>query len=79
MKRRATVIIMVLLAAAVATLRARAQDDVANIPSADKTVADQPNQRYFLIGDAKREPPVNGFGLLLVLPGGDGAPSSTRS
>src|SRR5688500_12062758 len=51
---------------------ARAQDDVADVPTQDLTVADEPKQRYFLIGDTKKVPD-NGFRLLLVLPGGDGS------
>jgi predicted esterase len=54
--------------------RASAQaDDVANIPSADKRVPGQKDQRYFLIGDTKHDAPADGFALLLVLPGGDGS------
>jgi predicted esterase len=49
---------------------ALAQD---NIPSEDFTVPNQPKQRYFLIGDTMRKAPEAGFGLLLVLPGGDGS------
>jgi predicted esterase len=54
---------------------ALAQDnaDVDKIPSADRTVPGQAKQRYFLIGDTKREAPAGGFALLLVLPGGDGS------
>jgi predicted esterase len=49
-----------------------AQDDVADVPAQDLTVKDQPKQRYFLIGDGNKAP-VSGFGLILVLPGGDGS------
>jgi predicted esterase len=49
-----------------------AQDDIADVPAQDLTVADEPKQRYFLIGDTKKAP-EEGFGLLLVLPGGDGS------
>jgi predicted esterase len=51
---------------------AAAQDDVADVPAQDLTVAGEPQQRYFLIGDATKAP-QGGFGLLLVLPGGDGS------
>jgi len=51
---------------------ARAQDDVANVPSQDLRVAGNDQQRYFLIG-AKEKAPEKGFGLLLILPGGDGS------
>jgi predicted esterase len=56
-----------------AAFHADAQDDVADVPSQDTTVAGQAKQRYFLIGDTTRNPPEAGFGLLLVLPGGDGS------
>ena len=52
---------------------AQAADDLASIPSVEKTIAGQKDQRYFLIGDAKRAGPAGAFGLLLVLPGGDGS------
>src|SRR5215217_227700 len=52
---------------------ARAQEDVANVPCQDLRVAGNDQQRYFLIGpDAAQKPPASGYGLLLVLPGGDG-------
>jgi predicted esterase len=37
------------------------------------TVADQPQQKYFLIDHSGGEPPAAGFKLLLVMPGGDGS------
>ena len=49
-----------------------AQDDIAGIPAQDLTVANQPQQRFFLIGDTSKAPAA-GSGLLLVLPGGDGS------
>ena len=51
---------------------AMAQDDVADVPAQDLTVAKEPKQRYFLIGDTIQAPD-KGFGLLLVLPGGPGS------
>jgi len=53
---------------------ARAQDDVANVPSQDLRVTGNEQQRYFLIGggDAQKAP-EKGYGLLLILPGGDGS------
>jgi predicted esterase len=62
------ILLLLLLAPPVAF----AQDDVAGVPAQDLTVADQPKQRYFLIGDTKAAPEP-GFGLLVVLPGGDGS------
>ena len=53
----------------VAAPEVSAADDV---PSQDLKVPNQPNQRYFLIGDTKKAPEA-GFALLLVLPGGDGS------
>ena len=55
-----------------APLAASAQDDVADVPAQEQTVKDQPEQRYFLIGDTN-DAPTKGFGLILVLPGGDGS------
>lgn len=49
-----------------------AQDDIADVPAQDVTVAEQPSQRYFLIGDTTKAPAA-GFGLVIVLPGGDGS------
>lgn len=53
--------------------RAGGDEDVADVPTKDKTVGSNTKQRYFLMGplnDAKE--PANGFGLVVVLPGGDG-------
>jgi predicted esterase len=43
------------------------------VPVKDTTLAGNDKQRYFLIGDTDAKPPETGFGLLLVLPGGDGS------
>ena len=58
------------------TLGAVAQDDVADVLSKKLQAGNDPNKKYFLIhrGDA-REPPQEGFRLLVVLPGGDGSES----
>ena len=51
-----------------------AQDDVADVPSEELQAGKDPNKKYFLIGarpDAK--PPEKGWGLIVVLPGGDGS------
>jgi predicted esterase len=53
---------------------ARAQDDVADVPSQSLQVGQNDKQQYFLIGpQPNSEAPPNGFGLILVLPGGDGS------
>ncbi len=60
----------------IATKRAVAEApdaDVQDIHSQEIRVADDPNQRYFLIGDTTIAPPESGFKLLVVLPGGDGS------
>src|SRR5687767_2814483 len=67
--RRGLTVVLLLLISPHAGL---AQDDIADVPAQDLTVADEPKQRYFLIGDTKKAP-EEGFGLLLVLPGGDGS------
>lgn len=50
------------------------QEDVADIPSEDLRAGKDEKKRYFLIGphEGATEPP-KGFGLLVVLPGGDGS------
>ncbi|MCC6683173.1 MAG: hypothetical protein IT445_19940 [Phycisphaeraceae bacterium] len=50
-----------------------AQDDIADVPAERMQVPDQPRMLFTLIGhDAEKKPPEDGYGLLLVLPGGDG-------
>src|SRR5882724_2147385 len=54
--------------------RLAAQDDVADVPSQDLRADKDQNKRYFLVGPQKGiEAPANGYGLLVVLPGGDGS------
>lgn len=49
------------------------EDDVADVPSQDLRAGKNPNKRYFLIGPAKEsKAPKQGYGLLVVLPGGPG-------
>ncbi len=55
---------------------ASAQPDVAEIPSQQLSVAGDPNLSYFLIGPVAKETPPDGFGLIVVLPGGDGKADS---
>jgi predicted esterase len=48
--------------------------DVADIPAQDLRAADDADKRYFLIGPKKdAQPPAEGHGLLIVMPGGDGS------
>lgn len=55
--------------------KAAAQDDVAEVPSKSLFAGDDKNKRYFLIGaDEQTKAPKDGFGLVIVLPGGDGGP-----
>ena len=50
-----------------------AQDDVAGVVSEERFAGQDKNKRYFLIGGGERaKAPVAGFGLVIVLPGGDG-------
>lgn len=50
-----------------------AQDDVADVPAAERFAAKDERKKYLLIGPAKDvAPPPKGYGLVLVLPGGDG-------
>lgn len=52
---------------------ADAPADVADIPSQDRQAGDAA-KRYFLIGPKKdAKPPAEGYGLVVVLPGGDGS------
>jgi len=55
---------------------AAAQQDVADIPSQQLSVAGDPNLSYFLIGPVAKETPPEGYGLVMVLPGGDGKADS---
>ena len=51
-----------------------AQDDVADIPSQDLRAGDDQKKQYFLIGPVEgTQPPDSGFGLIVVMPGGDGS------
>jgi predicted esterase len=53
--------------------RLAAQEDVADVTSQDLRAGKDENKRYFLIEPPKGvKPPKNGYGLLVVLPGGDG-------
>src|SRR5262245_44311504 len=48
-------------------------DDDADVPSQDLRAGKDENKRYFLVGPRKDiKEPKEGFGLLIVLPGGSG-------
>jgi predicted esterase len=48
--------------------------DVADIPSEELQAAGDASKRYFLIGPKKKaKPPAEGYGLLVIMPGGDGS------
>jgi RNA polymerase sigma factor (sigma-70 family) len=48
--------------------------DVADIPSQELQAAGDTQKRYFLIGPKKNtQPPAEGYGLVIILPGGDGS------
>lgn len=48
--------------------------DVADIPTQDLRAGDDADKRYFLIGPKKdAKPPVDGYGVVVILPGGDGS------
>ena len=64
---------LMIFCAAPAAPAAAAQDDVAAVPAKDVKIEGKAKQRYFLIGHTTRPAPDAGFGLLLVLPGGDGS------
>ena len=62
-----------LLASFAVSFPLSAQDDVAGVPAEDLKAGKDENKRYFLIGPAKdAKPPKEGFGLIVVLPGGPG-------
>jgi predicted esterase len=63
-----------LLISLLAGRRLAAQDDVADIASQDLRAGKDEHKRYFLIEPPKTvKAPKNGYGLIVVLPGGDGS------
>jgi len=50
-----------------------AQDDVAEVRSEKRMAGNDERKSYFLIPPATDELPPTGFGLLVILPGGDGS------
>jgi predicted esterase len=68
------VVVASLLASLLAGSRSAGQDDVADIVSQDLQVGKDKNKRYLLIEPPKSvKAPKNGYGLLVVLPGGTGS------
>lgn len=59
--------------AAIVVLAGSVLAQPANVPVQDVTIAGEPKQRYFLLGEVPKDPPKEGMGLLIVLPGGDGS------
>lgn len=52
-------------------------DEVPGVRSEERTIGGDPQQRYVLIQtDPPVQPPAEGYGLVLVIPGGDGSTSS---
>jgi predicted esterase len=47
--------------------------DVADVPALDLRIGGDDKKRYFLIGRTVDRLPAKGYGLLIVLPGGDGS------
>lgn len=50
-----------------------AQDDVADVPSEKRQVGTDMRKTYFLIPPVLKKAPSDGFGLVIILPGGDGS------
>lgn len=64
----------ILLAVFVSSWPCLAQDDVAHIKSEKRQIDGDKRQSYFLIGPHEDAlPPEEGYGLIVVLPGGDGS------
>ena len=56
------------------TSTAPAQDDVADVPSKQVSIGGDDKKSYFLIGASETaKPPEKGFGLIIIMPGGDGS------
>jgi len=54
------------------TVLVNAQDDIADIKSQEHRAENDANKKYMLIAPSKAVAPADGYGLILVLPGGDG-------
>lgn len=69
-------ILLSLLVALPAGGIAAAQDDVADVSSETIEIDGDARQTFYLVGPAGEEkPPEEGFGLVVILPGGDGSAS----
>lgn len=67
-------VIVVCAALCAMSPRLPAQDDVADVPSRERKAGDDERKKYFLVGAAPdAQPPEPGYGLVIVLPGGDGS------
>jgi predicted esterase len=74
MIRRLTSSVVLAFGIAIAGHAASAKDDVADVPSEDRSIGGDQQRRYFLIGaGSDRTKPEGGWGLVVVLPGGDGS------
>src|SRR5687767_11519778 len=69
--RTCTFLAALILMMATVVVPVRAQEDVADVTSEELKAGGDEKKRYFLIG-AKEKGPEGGYGLLVVLPGGDG-------
>ena len=49
------------------------QKDVPDVPSSKRTIAAHKRMTYFLIPAADKKPPKEGYGLVVLLPGGSGS------
>src|SRR5262245_47937778 len=66
--------LLVLITITLSCRLAAAQDDVADVASRDSRVGGDDQKRYFLIGPrAAPQASDDGYGLVVVLPGGDGS------
>ena len=75
MDRKISFLLLLISAGLFLMGKAVAQDDVADVPCRDLFAGGDRNKRYFLIGAGEQiKPPEEGFGLVIVLPGGDGGP-----
>lgn len=73
MNRKISFLLLLIFAGSFLIIRAAAQDDVADVPCRDLFAGGDKNKHYFLIGAGEQiKPPKEGFGLVIVLPGGDG-------
>ncbi len=66
-------VVVTVFSSLIAARPSLAQDDVADVPSQDLRAGKDDHKRYFLGGPSKgANEPKNGYGLLIVMPGGAG-------